>query len=598
MIKGKQRLSYLEAYAYVCVFHCTKNICQISQKLDNLFINSFFFHFKGSADVGWKVVCNETTAKACLSQFFVSIMNQTSGRMEWIELGSLSRLSSMLNTMIHKTSSNFNHFGFVFIKCMIEKAPTPKVNEEEEELFNEDIFGEQLLILPPNFARTGHLETGNFRKVININLVFIDSVSHQHFFRSLNASVTMLEQIQASPHPVASVFDFELVQAVKSRTFESLQAIFTGSIDTDTEPFGTQDLPPEPLKLEVLLAGFKQHKYRTLWLEDLCYTWEWGLPKDLHFLQENEVDDKEFWDQMWLKLYEAEVDDVGPTLAMCRVLKANHVRDQFHGPKAVCFNGRHQHEYLLDYLLLYQQTAMAAQQPIFTFTQTNVAHEDSGRRIQTLDQALASYIDSVSHLSNTLTIVLSDHGNSYGAFMKNSQEAKRELYHPAMFFIIPNRVGRILGEDIMHALKINTKRLVGFHDLHKTLLYLQNPNRKSRIALNPSHLGLFSPVDANRTCNDVPRIKPSLCICKDFETSVVNDTEYNLLAYFAIGRLNDEIQRQSLRALFQPADGSSKRLSMVAFNNCEKLILRGVENIKKSMEKVCYSYVPVITFLK
>ncbi|RUS70328.1 hypothetical protein EGW08_021912, partial [Elysia chlorotica] len=295
----------------------------------------------------------------------------------------------------------------------------------------------------------------------------------------------------------------------------------------------------------------------------------------------------EFWERMWQKLRAAQIDDVGPTLAMCRVLEANFVRDHFHGPDAVCFNGRHQHEYLLDYLLLYQQAAVAAQQPVFTFAQTNVGHEGTGKRIQTLDQALALYIDSVSHLSNTLTIILSDHGNTYGAFVSESEEAQREIYHPAMFFIVPNRVGRILGKDIMHALKVNTKRLVSFQDLHKSLLYLQNPKRKPPSPQNQTQLGLFSIVDASRTCNDIPRIKPNLCICEDFEVPLANDTEYNLLAYFAIGRLNDEIQRQSLRSSLPSPHGSLKArsLSMPAFSNCEKLVLNSIKTIKKSTEK-------------
>ncbi|GFR96222.1 hypothetical protein ElyMa_006292700 [Elysia marginata] len=549
----------------------------------------------GSPAVGWRVVCNETAAKACLSELFVGVTNQATGALDWTQVKSVFKLSDMLNKMLHRPV-NLKHFGFAFIKCIVKQASVTfedHVTLEEyyegknSESSAEDIFSEQLLILPPYFTKTSFLEKEDFRNVININIVFIDSVSHQHFFRSLNASVQVLEKIETSSHPVASVFDFELVQAIKSRTYENLQAVFGGIVDTTTESFGTQSLPPEPLKLEALLAGFKQRRYKTLWLEDLCHTWEWGLSKDLHFMNMDDIVDKEFWDYMWQKLSQAEIDDLGPTLAMCRVLQANHVKDHFHGPDAVCFNGRHQHEYLLDYLLMYQQTAYAARQPTFTFTQTNVAHEDSGRRIQTLDQALASYIESVSRLSNTLTIILSDHGNTYGAFLKNSEEAQIEIYHPAMFFIVPNRVSRILGKDAMHTLKVNTKRLVSLLDLHKTLLYLQNPKRRSSATLNLPDQGLFSPVNTNRTCNDIPRIKPNLCICENFETPVRNDVDYNLLAYFAVGRLNDEIQRQALKSFSRSAKESSKQksLSMVAFRNCEKLILKGVENIKESQEK-------------
>ena len=555
--------------------------------------------FQGNSDVGWRVVCNEKAAKVCLSNLFVGMMNQTVGRLGWMQFDSLSKVSQMLNKVLHSPTANLK-IGFSFIKCVVDVEKVPVVdfadqgtgedyydgNSDADDIL-EDIYGEQLLILPPHFEKQNGFEK-DFRETISVNLVFIDSVSHQHFFRSLNASVAALEKIRASAHPVASVFDFELLQAVKSRTFESLQAIFAGFVDTEAEPFGIQAIPPEPLRLEALLAGFRERKYHTLWLEDLCHTWEWGLAKDLHFLNKDPVPDKEFWDRMWRQLHHAELDDVGPTLAMCKVLAANNVRDHFHGPNAVCFNGRHQHEYLLEYLLLHQQAAQVAHQPTFTFTQTNVGHEDSGRRIQTLDQSLASYIDSASRLPNTLTIILSDHGNAYGSFLKASEEAMRELYHPPMFFIVPKRVAHILGKDIMHALKVNTKRLVSLLDLHRALRHLQRLGDKPAPPISPDR-GLFSPINISRTCNDIPRIKPNLCICENFETPVSNDTDYLLMAYFAVGRLNDEIQRQSLTSsVGTTAESAGKMVSntSVAFGNCERLVLKGADNIKESKEKV------------
>ncbi|GFO30821.1 hypothetical protein PoB_005732600 [Plakobranchus ocellatus] len=563
-----------------------------------------FFNFcqiEGSPNGPWKVACNETSAQVCLSNVSVGLMNQTTGTLDWVEVESLSKVSDMLNKLLNRPPLGFSHFGFSFIKCVIQNNLDSYGSLKEQTMadsyynsnmyaydLNSDVYGEQLLILPPHFKKTESLDKMNFRNSISINIVFIDSVSHQHFFRSLKDSVNVLEKLAGAANTVVSVFDFELVQAVRSRTFESLEAIFAGIVNTTAQPFGVQNVPPKPLTLEVMLASFKQRGYHTLWLEDLCHTWEWGLPKDLHFMYTQAGSDNlEFWAQMWRQLHRANLDDIGPTLAMCKVLQANGVPDHFHGPDAVCYNGRHQHEYLLDYLLLHQQAAQTAQRPTFTFTMSNVGHEDTGRRIQTLDSALASYLESASHLSNTLTILLSDHGNSYGAFLQKSQEAKRELFHPVMIFIVPKRVAHILGIEAMHALKINTRRLVSFLDLHKALLYTQKSKKKSSALMRSVEAGLFYPVNASRTCNDIPRIKPNLCICQDFETAVANNTHYNLLGYFALGQLNDEIQRQALLGLIdmkgKNAKESFKRIK--GFNKCQRLKLEGVENIKRSEEK-------------
>ena len=40
----------------------------------------------------------------------------------------------------------------------------------------------------------------------------------------------------------------------------------------------------------------------------------------------------------------------------CEVLEDNGHPDPFHGMRAICYNGRHQHEYLLDYIDMYHDT--------------------------------------------------------------------------------------------------------------------------------------------------------------------------------------------------------------------------------------------------
>lgn len=537
----------------------------------------------------WHVSCNDVLSKVCASPFSVGFTDNSTGALIWQQVGSSLQVSEKLSGWLQNLDSTSvpQLYGFCFIRCTLASDLKETIDESfgtldgEDYYYSADIdqrrFATQLLVLPPQLHQAKQKLPP--RAEINYNIVLIDSVSHQHFFRSLPKSVQVLESMNSEPNRLASVFDFELVQAVRSRTFESLQVIFSGEIDPAAKPFGTQDIPPEPLKVSYLLGELKRKGYTSLWLEDLCYLWEWGISKDLHFLKKGSTK-TDTWTRMWLKLAESNIDSVGLTVSMCEILKVNKVRDHFHGPNAVCFNGRHQHEYLLDYLRLFQTSMEAVTQPFFTFTMTNVGHEDSGRRIQTLDVSLARYLQSAASLQNTLTVVFSDHGNAYGNYIQEVNEARIELFHPFMFFIIPDTVANKLGAFSMRSLGINSQRLVSFLDLHYTLRYLADSYNTS---IHPrdkkykiSYRGLFDVIDMNRTCNDIPRIMPNLCICQDFDLPLTNTTASNLFGYFALGQLNNDIQRQLLR---------SSKINPVAFLNCQRLHLVGVQNVRKSFGK-------------
>ncbi|BFZ24198.1 hypothetical protein BsWGS_27235 [Bradybaena similaris] len=553
-----------------------------------------FCELKKSVNGKWEVHCNETQSEVCRSPLSVGKINRQTGALKWEDTGTAIKTSKMITSYIQSSSSvkTPKHYGFCFIRCLVKRLLSenypPDFNDAEQDEYegDENDYAEQLLILPP-LIESSYSDLKTFGKNnININIVLVDSVSHQHFFRSLPKTVSVLKEVMSSPDSGTVVRDFELVQAVRSRTFESLQVIFSGEIDPSEKPFGTQDIPPRPLKLSYLYGKFKKRGYHTLWIEDLCYLWEWGISKDLHFLNKSSsVEDT--WQRLWKTLDKNSIDSVEVTLAMCKVLKANHVPDPFHGPDAVCFNGRHQHEYLLDYLQLYQQTLESRKLPYFTFTMTNVGHEGSGRRVQTLDKSLANYVKFTASLQDTLTIIFSDHGNAYGRFMQATQEARIELFHPFMLFIIPSTVARMLGSQAMDSLHVNTVHLVSFLDLHHTINHIIDPEsfeRSGKGQFPVSRKGLFEPVDANRTCSDIPRIMPNLCICQNYDTPVTNGSAHSLFAYFALGRLNDEIQRQLLTS--HPKNTKVKpSAEVVAFKHCERLVLLGVQNLRRSFDQ-------------
>ena len=85
-----------------------------------------------------------------------------------------------------------------------------------------------------------------------------------------------------------------------------------------------------------------------------------------------------------------------------------------------------------------------AGKPYSSFFSCNVPHDEWGLRVKTLDAELAAHIDQAARQSNTLTILLSDHGNAYGDFTLLDQ-GREETYHPALFMIAPEKVQQMLG---------------------------------------------------------------------------------------------------------------------------------------------------------
>ncbi|KAK3576865.1 hypothetical protein CHS0354_012918 [Potamilus streckersoni] len=538
----------------------------------------------------YDVHCN---ISICAKTVSLGTMDPHTGTLIWSSFYDVKKLEHKISDMSVNpiTIKGFENYGFVFLVCEKKDYGSNMDANMYDHYLYDTSNASQLLILPP--ARQQAKQTTS-SDAFNLNFIFIDSVSRHHFFRSLPKTVKVLESMNAKYNlnlsrnkkdPTPLVLDFELVQSLKSRTFESLQALFSGYVNPYEKAFGVLAYPPQPLKIESLFQPLKKAGYQTLWLEDLCYSWEWGLPKDLKFHNES-LTAREIWNKIKLALQKAGIDSLGMTYAHCQILEANGVNDHFHGPDNVCYNGRHQHNYSLEYLKYYQTEMIHRGQPFVTFFETNVGHEDTGTRIQTLDTDLEKYLHFLISQTNTLTVMFSDHGNTYGNFVENSLEGRIEIFHPFMFMLIPQRVENQIGKSEMNALIENQHRLCSSLDLHHTILSLPILNSKNymkNVAMeipaanisefnkqfNVSSYGLLRPVWMGRTCDVVPLIMPNLCICDGYEVAMKNDSYHLILAQYAEGILNNKIQRQQ--------GGSGMGL-----HNCQKLQVSQVQNVRQS----------------
>ena len=427
--------------------------------------------------------------------------------------------------------SKENYFsGEDFREETFDGIPTPEISYEQ--LFM------KAMLEPAASARSD---------LINVNLILVDSVSRNSFYRSLPKTTSFLDDLVDKSR--TDVLDFKFVQSIKHRTYENLEALFSGFVDLQVTPFGTYDIPKKPLPLKQLFMKYKRRGYATMFIEDLCWNWEWGLVKDLKVMNTS-LTNEQIWRDFTEALRDAGIDTIGSTPASCHILRKNDYKDPFHAKRSICFNGRYHHDYSLEYLKEFQVAADYASKPTFTFTGINIAHEETGLFIQNLDEALRDYIKfSTSFLPNTLTIVFSDHGSTYGKFIESTPEAYVEMYNPFMFLIIPEKVGYQLGSAKMQQLRTNTERLITLIDVHYTLVNLLNKPSNVTVDLTfqkkyVQRDGLFSDIDPYRMCSDLPLLQPNLCICQNFEMNSEPSVFHDGLAEYALGVINSNILEQ------------------------------------------------------
>ena len=348
---------------------------------------------------------------------------------------------------------------------------------------------------------------------VNVNIYLLDSVSRAHFYRSLPKTVETFRKLNSDPSLATKVFDFELFQAVKGRTYETVHAFFTGELLPMKDPFSPN---PKVVGIGSMFRKFKISGYRTLYQEDLCWKYDWGLVHDMKLTKS-----KEKWKELHESIEKMFIDDLGVTHASCEVLEKAGVKLPFNGPSEICFNGVHQSDYIFRYVedTLYNLKTLESPKPLLSYAIFSVGHESTGRRIQTIDADLANHIERLSaNEPNTITIIVSDHGNTYTPYTERTLEGRFEVFNPAFFVVIPSGAAKTLGKQNMEMLRVNQQRLLNIIDLHHTIMPMAESTNRSGTKM--ANAGLFRIIPANRTCNDLEMLRPNLCVCEGWDVAV------------------------------------------------------------------------------
>ena len=458
---------------------------------------------------------------------------------QWVPATNKNELDVILKDVI--TSLVKEEIDFCFITC------TPKKKAIK-----------QVLILPP-LVRTAKRKP---RKKFNINVIVLDSVSRQHFYRKLPKTAHMLKQININALGT-DVLDFELFQSLAPRTFPNMRAFFSGEVNVDAND------DDYVYRLDKLFGKYKSQGYQTLLQEDSCWFDQWGalVTNNIHdmTLYKTTEDFKERWTNLRKTVRDFGVDNFGLTHMSCEVFLQYGVTNQFNDPPKVCYNGKIFTTYFLHHLQSYFNTIQRTKKakPFFAYTHLNAGHEKTGKRISYTDEELAAFVESISQVDNTLTIILSDHGPKTTKYAREELIGRYELAHPFMFMIIPNRVRMILGKRY-DALSINQKRLISPVDLHLMLMTINSPVPN----------GLTKPISPHRDCSDIPIYSFTPCLCDGWHSHLSDsDDSVGWLAEFVTGYLNNIIQ-----ASFLSGSGYSKQKG--GYGNCERLVGKRFDKIR------------------
>ncbi|XP_065675089.1 uncharacterized protein LOC136091433 [Hydra vulgaris] len=465
------------------------------------------------------LTCNQSSCGE--ESIFIHIINPKSGETTIVEARGKTDNELKKFVLRYIKISIANKFSFIFLSCGKNKSKT------------------QLLVLESHLKTQSYLKSYSertlklhYKQKLNINLIMIDSVSRAHFYRSLQKTTKMLNEINLNSE--TEVLDFEKYQAIHGHTMENVRALFTGTVFPKNY---TEEMKESAgVGIDTFMSYFVNHGFHTLYQDDMCWKAQWGISMDLGFSKS--------WVDLFEKINKSSIQDTGLLHSNCKVLSDLGLEHVFNTEKTekVCFNNNQHDYYYLNYIKKYYKN-LHSFKPTFSYTALMVAHDSGGIRIQTIDKDLSEFVLAMSELNNTLTVIFSDHGNAYTKYVYHEIDGRYEMFHPFMFMIIPKGIKNFFDAEEMDNLRINQKRLFSLVDFHNMLFYFVK--KISYQELNHVERGLLDIIPNDRNCENLPLVMPNLCICSNFYTEIKNES--SLIGYleFAVGQLNNMITNSS-----------------------------------------------------
>ena len=465
----------------------------------------------------------------------------------WYKFATAKSLEYFIPDYVMKNS--FKGLQFCYLRC---RHPTRQE------------FIKQILSFPPIMEEFEKPDVLLNKNVLNFNILVLDSVSRAHFYRSLPETVRTMRNIVNDNSKRATVLDFELMQSTAPYTFYNMRSFMSGK---------TQENKKQEYGIKLLYGLLKSKGFYTMLQEDSCWYDPWGSLFTNNVHQNTTPTSFEEFAQHWgdytHRVSGYHVDDLGLSHTSCDVYRQYGTTNAFELPRT-CFSGRPHGEFFLDYTatVFRAYRDSGKKRPVFAYTQLNVGHETSGRRIRQIDDKLSWFVHSMAKDRDTLTIILSDHGPKTTKFSFRTMTGRAEIYDSLLFMILPKGVAQKLEMARTGALFANQRRLITTLDLHKAIIsYVKSSESQSQ--------GVFAEVSSKRTCANLTMKLSAVCKCANWETSFPDDySNFTWLAEFALGEINNNIQREFM-------SGGGKRYG---FGKCQRLVGYSFQKVRHRME--------------
>ena len=300
-----------------------------------------------------------------------------------------------------------------------------------------DIEAKQILVLPPQIK--SHKTKA---RSVNVNIVLASNLTRAMLYRGMEKTVSLMTELNTHPRSRTEVLDFDFLQDLGGQ--RNLAALMSGSVSPS---------PGSPL----LLANSSSAGRHVSWQAPGCRN--------------------TFMDFTSLETGLRHLNTTGVTSALCHV----------------SLSPRDEVSTLLASSELLTASLSSAHQPSLSLTSLPASDVDT-------DPVLASYLDAVSSLSHTVTVLTS----------LSSSDSSQSL---PLFIFIPHKVRSMMAESSWQNLINNQNSLVSMLDLHNTLLSLLNVTQDTEAEDRGPQLGLLTADLDTRQCAGLPRGQFD-CVCQ------------------------------------------------------------------------------------
>ena len=164
--------------------------------------------------------------------------------------------------MLEKLSSEAE---FVFLKCFLTWRAY-LIHRLDGYSFSHEKLAEQFFWFQkmPNLSKK-KMERRTKRKKLNMNIIFIDSVSRTEFYYVMPETVKSLQSMELSGRQ--KVLDFKLFQSIGTNTYNHIHKLFNGQ-NTSCEMLRQEFIQEMGVNF---FSKLKETGYMTLYSRDTCY---------------------------------------------------------------------------------------------------------------------------------------------------------------------------------------------------------------------------------------------------------------------------------------------------------------------------------------